>query len=52
MPFRRTFIETTSVTRLGDFWNFLSTNLVSKVAQMFADFLGSCENLCFLIQTG
>ena len=23
------------VTRLGDFWNFLATNFIIKVAQMF-----------------
>ena len=31
------------VARLGDFWNFLVTNFITKVAQMFGDFLGSCE---------
>ena len=33
-----------SVTRLGEFWNSLVTNFITKVAQMFDDFLGSCEN--------
>ena len=37
-----------SVTRLGGFWNFLATNFITKVAQMFGDFLGSCEKHCFL----
>ena len=32
-----------SVTRMGDFFNFLATNFITKVAQMFSDFLGSCE---------
>ena len=41
-----------SVTRLGGFWNFLATNFITKVAQMFGDFLGSCEIHCFLRQTG
>ena len=41
-----------SVTRLGNFCNFLATNFVTKVAQMFGDFSGSCENHCFLSQTG
>ena len=36
-----------SVTRLGVFSIF-----GNKVAQMFGDFLGSCENECFLSQTG
>ena len=38
------------MTRLGDFWNFLVTNFITKVAQMFGDFLGSCENYHFLSQ--
>ena len=42
----------TSVTRLDNFWNFLATNFVKKVAQMFVDFLDNCENHCFLSQTG
>ena len=25
----------TRVTRLGDFWNFLATNFIAKVSQMF-----------------
>ena len=36
-----------SVTRFGDFWNFLAINFITKVAQIFGDFLGSCVNLCF-----
>ena len=39
-----------SVTRLGDFWNFLATNFVTKVAQMFCNFMGSCKNHYFLSQ--
>ena len=31
------------VSRLGDFWKFLLTNLVTKVAQLFVDFLGYYE---------
>ena len=42
----------TSVTRLGEFWNFLVTNFITKVAQMFGDILGSCENHRFLSRTG
>ena len=41
-----------SVTRLGDFLNFLATNLITKVAQIVGDFLGSFEKHCFLSQTG
>ena len=41
-----------SVTRLGDFWNFLAINFVTKVAQMFGEFLGSCENHRILSQPG
>ena len=40
------------VIRLGDFWNFLAINFVTKVAQMFGDFLGNCENHHILSQTG
>ena len=35
------------VTRLGDFWNFLATNFITKVAQMFGDFEGNCEKHFF-----
>ena len=41
-----------SVTRLGDFWYFLAIKIITKVAQLFGDFLGSCENHRFLSQTG
>ena len=41
----------TNVTRLGNFWNFLATNFILKVAQMFGDFLGTCENHCYVSQT-
>ena len=37
-----------SVTRLGNFFIFLAINFITKVAQMFGDFLGSCEKHCFL----
>ena len=33
-----------SVTRLGDFLNFLATNFITKEAQMFSDLLGKNEN--------
>ena len=36
-----------SVTRLGDFWKFLATNFLPKVAQMYSDSLGSSENIIF-----
>ena len=36
-------LTTDSATRLGDFWKFLVTNILSKVAQMFGDFLGFLE---------
>ena len=39
---------TASVTILDDFWNFLAKKLITKVAQMFCDLLGSCENHRFL----
>ena len=32
-----------SVTRFGDFWNFLAINFITKVAQIFGDFLGFFE---------
>ena len=37
--------------QIGDFWNLLAI-FFTKVAQMFGGFLGSCENHCFLSQTG
>ena len=33
-----------SVTRLGDFWKFLETKLLTKVAQNVGNFLGYFEN--------
>ena len=36
----------------GRLWNFVVTNFIAKVAQMFGNFLGSCKNHCFLSQTG
>ena len=41
-----------SVTRLNNFWNFLVADFITKVAQMFSGFLGSCENHRFLTRTG
>ena len=35
-----TFCSWSSVIRLGDFWKFLVTNSLSKVAQMFGHFWG------------
>ena len=34
-PIERLCTSNTSVTRLGGFWNFLVTNYITKVAQMF-----------------
>ena len=34
------FISVSSVPKLGDFWKFLVTNYLSKVAKMFGDFWG------------
>ena len=39
-----------SVTRLSDFWNFLVAPFIAQVTQMFGDFLGSFQILCFLSQ--
>ena len=36
-----------TVTWLGDFWKFLGTNFLSKVAQIFGDFLDHFENSNF-----
>ena len=33
-----------SLTRLGDFWKVLVTNLSSKIAQIFRNFLGLFKN--------
>ena len=35
------------VTRLGDFWKFLITNCLTKVTQIFCDFLGYFETHLF-----
>ena len=40
------------MTWWGNFWSFLPINIITKVAQMFVDFLGKCENYRFLSQTG
>ena len=37
-----------SVTRLGDFWKFLATNFLTKVTQIFGNFLGYCEKHYFV----
>ena len=34
------------------FGNFWATNFITKVAQRFGDFLGSCDDNCYLNQTG
>ena len=36
------------VTRLGDFWYFMETKILSKVSQIFGDFLGYFENIIFM----
>ena len=36
-----------SVTRLGDFWNFLPTNFVLKVGQMFVTFWAVVKTIAF-----
>ena len=41
-------VSSFNVTSLGDFWNYLATNFITKVARMFGDFLGSCEIHRFL----
>ena len=40
-------VPLTSVTRLGDFWNILAKIFITKVTQMFGDFLDSCEKCHF-----
>ena len=37
--------DTNSVTRLDNFWKFLATNFLTKVAQLFGDFWGLFEKL-------
>ena len=37
----------TSVTRLDDFWKFLATKYLTKVAQILGNFLGCCEKHYF-----
>ena len=39
------------MSSLGDFLNFVPTNLRTKVIQIFADFLGYFEKLYFLVKT-
>ena len=51
-PWGRDFDSTyyvDSVTRLGNFLKFLATNFISKVAQIFHDFLGLFEKWNFSI---
>ena len=43
--FRQLFMPT-SVTRLGDFWKFLVTNIPSKVPKIFGDILGYLGSGC------
>ena len=38
--------------QIGQLLEFLGTNFITKVTQMMSDFLGHCENHCFLSQTG
>ena len=38
-----------SVTRLGDFWKFLVTNFITKVAKVLGDFLGFLERQHFKV---
>ena len=40
-----------SVTRLCDFWIFLATKFLTKVAQLFSDFMGYFENHNFQTTT-
>ena len=37
-----------SVTRLGNFLKFSATNFLTKVAQIFGNFLGCCEKHYFI----
>ena len=41
----------TSVTRLGDLWNFLMTIFHAKVAKIYGDFLGYFETTNFQVKT-
>ena len=34
--------------RLGDFWKFLGTKFITKVAQIIGNFLGYFKNLTFV----
>ena len=38
------------MTRFGNFFNFLATNFLTKVAQIFNDFLGYFENIKFYVK--
>ena len=42
------FQLTANVTRLGDFWKFLVTNFLTKVAQMYVDFLDILKTSIFM----
>ena len=48
MPFSKLGV---SGTRLGDFRKFLVTNFLTKVAQIFGDFLGFVERHHFKVNT-
>ena len=39
-------LNETSVTRLGKFWNLVTTYLLTKLAQKFGDFLGNLKMYC------
>ena len=51
MSFCFRICATTSVTRLGDFWRFLVTNFLLKVAQMYGDFSGFLKSIPFDVKT-
>ena len=40
-----------SVTRLGDLWKFLVTNILAKVTQIYISFLGYIDNHNILVKT-
>ena len=36
--------------QIGRFLEFLGNEFITKVTQMFSDFMGSCENNCFYVK--
>ena len=45
-------VGTNQCDLIGRFLEFLGNTFITKLAQMFGDFWGTCENHCIISQTG